>query len=62
MDYHIIWYAVLYLYLTYKNNNKQIIRMLFYFQFVIEILHIYDFHINRSFVYPVGDLIPTGIG
>lgn len=40
MDYHIIRYAVLYLYLTYKNNNKQIIRMLFYFQSVIEILHV----------------------
>lgn len=40
MDYHIIWYAVLYLYITYKNNNKRIIRMLFYFQSVIEILHV----------------------
>ena len=40
MDYRIIWYAVLYLYITYKNNNKRIIRMLFYFQSVIEILHV----------------------
>lgn len=40
MDYHIIRYTALYLYFTYKNNNKQIIRMLFYFQFVIEILHV----------------------